>query len=523
MKINHSPIFAVEPKTDPTAPKRERERERSQIAQAAALMASFPLKSLNASSAEALKGLAERIPERMPECAPLCWGLHARLAFAHATLAPQVELYQMDDLKCEYARIVVNFVKLLKAKPLLVRLAKSDALVNVIEGLHARLDAVFIGLGLGEADEMTRWKREWADGIAEQQAQLLELVPRSTGRRLVNEINGDKMLKEALMALYGSLNQQGQAQAILELRQKTYDRVAKCTHDLGLRLFKWFISIEDVEFEDEAIGIGTFSGASRGTWLHDGKRQDVVIKTLFRETNESDEEPFLKQLQFWYALPPHPNILQLYGGSHVSSPPFFVCENAHGGDMMTFLGTKRDELLFWPLFLQFAEGLKFLHKRNVVHGGLKCNNVLVGKGNTAKIADFGFSRVRSLSLGLSKDGSKAQDQAVRWMATEALNPIGLDEPLPESDLYSLGMCMVAAITQEIPFGYDLTDDEVTKMISNGESHPRPDEATDEAWELISRLCAPVYQDRPSLDNVIADIRALVEQGAKQAVARSRGE
>ncbi|RLN70626.1 hypothetical protein BBJ28_00024167 [Nothophytophthora sp. Chile5] len=164
------------------------------------------------------------------------------------------------------------------------------------------------------------------------------------------------------------------------------------------------------------------------------------------------------------------------------------------------------------MFLQLAEGLKFLHDKKFVHGGLKCNNVLVGEDNTVKLADFNFSRIRSLSLGLSENGAKAQSVAVRWKPRELLNQCGSELPRLESDIYSLGMCMIEAHTQEPPFGF-INDDEVAEKIDSGEIPSRPAELSDVEWEFISQLCAVDYSKRPTIDEVIATIRTFDEQTA----------
>ncbi|OWZ01666.1 Serine/threonine protein kinase [Phytophthora megakarya] len=449
---------------------------------------------IKAQSNDVLVDLDERISTRMPESTILFRDLFTRLELAHDHVAK----HPQDKVRDAYNKILVRFTRLLKTKPLLVRLAKSDTTLVVIKELHHNLDSIFEILDLEDTSE---WKHNWDEGCAEQQTILENLVSGRSAFRLANEVDGDKKLKNVIMQLRGAI-QMDPTGELAQLRQSTLDGVLDCSNISGMDIYEWFVSREDVDYEDEAIGlVGTFAEARRGMWLHNGERRDVVVKTLFFDTDDSNEDKFLKQLIFWYKLADHPNVLKLFGGNHVCSPPFFVCEDAHGGNLLEFLETKENQKHFWKVFLDVAKGIKHLHDHKIMHGAMKGNNILIGEGNVAKIADFGFSSVRSISLRLSELGSAALSQSVRWESKEVLEASDTDEPLLESDIYAFGMCMIEAITAEIPFGMD-DDDDVNNWICEGNAPRRPSRATDDVWELISKLCDPDFHKRPSIDDVI---------------------
>ncbi|EJD41837.1 kinase-like protein, partial [Auricularia subglabra TFB-10046 SS5] len=61
------------------------------------------------------------------------------------------------------------------------------------------------------------------------------------------------------------------------------------------------------------------------------------------------------------------------------------------GNLLDFL-RRRPYAPRQSLILQVAEGIDFLHRSvGLVHGDLKCENVLVASGETAVLADFGLS------------------------------------------------------------------------------------------------------------------------------------
>jgi serine/threonine protein kinase len=67
----------------------------------------------------------------------------------------------------------------------------------------------------------------------------------------------------------------------------------------------------------------------------------------------------------------------------------YVC-----GDLLGFIRKrgKLSELVSKLIFKQLIEGLKYIHKKNVIHRDIKLDNILIDLTNTVKICDFGVSR-----------------------------------------------------------------------------------------------------------------------------------
>ncbi|KAE9233278.1 hypothetical protein PF004_g9701 [Phytophthora fragariae] len=76
-------------------------------------------------------------------------------------------------------------------------------------------------------------------------------------------------------------------------------------------------------------------------------------------------------------------------GCHVGSP-FFVCEFATNGTLVSYLRKYPDEL--WAKLHEAALGVQYLHARNVVHGDLKGNNIVIGSDKKAKSRGLCFWR-----------------------------------------------------------------------------------------------------------------------------------
>ncbi|RLN51689.1 hypothetical protein BBJ29_008848 [Phytophthora kernoviae] len=437
-------------------------------------MDSFPITGLRGGppSRKALEGMDTRC-KRMPENEETCHRLYQQLIFLHDFVLP---LEAEDPSKRQYIDVIVRLIKIMRRTPLLLRLANSGALVQNLKGLQLQLDQVQKDIGQGTPD-MTLREEQWDNDRAQQYQKLQERSPE-----------------------------------MVKLKQETFDRVSKYAQLTGLQMFTWFIPIDNVEYEDEAIGNrGTFGDVGRGTWTTKGKRLNVVVKRLFPELSANSDQDFLKQLELWSSIPEDRHILKLFGGSHVSSPQFYVCEDAHNGNLDEFL--EDNSKFFWQMFLDVAEGIKVLHSRNIFHGGLKCSNILVGADYTAKLTDFGFSSVRSLSAGLSERSAKATGQSIRWKPKEVLEEVGDEEPQYASDIYSLGMCLIEALSHEPPFG--MNDDlDVMKFILQGKMPDKPEDVSDDTWDLITRISCTDPKKRLSLDEVIKEFGARAAEERK---------
>ncbi|EGZ19960.1 hypothetical protein PHYSODRAFT_460208, partial [Phytophthora sojae] len=164
-------------------------------------------------------------------------------------------------------------------------------------------------------------------------------------------------------------------------------------------------------------------------------------------------------VKIWYKLR-HPHIVQLFGACHINQP-FFV----------------------WTKLHEAALGLSYLHSHGVVHGDLKCNNILIGSDGHAKLTDFGLS---FMSDTTQMRHHQPVVGAVRWKAPEVLRGEG---PTFASDIYSFGMCILEVVSGEIPWGTNLPDAVVKYQVLKKKRLPkRPENFRDEAFALIEGTC-----------------------------------
>lgn len=98
---------------------------------------------------------------------------------------------------------------------------------------------------------------------------------------------------------------------------------------------------------------------------------------------------------------------------------------------------------------QLAIGLRAFHRREMLHQDLRPENVIIDASGTAKIIDFGSTRVAGvLEANPSTDGEDILG-TLQFTAPEYF--IG-DPGTPRSDLFSLGVIAYQMLTGRLPYG-----------------------------------------------------------------------
>jgi len=130
----------------------------------------------------------------------------------------------------------------------------------------------------------------------------------------------------------------------------------------------WFMPKNHVVFHREAFARGSFGSVYRGVW---GPGTEVVVKCLVADEStitSKARDKILAEISIWHQLN-HPNVIKMLGASHVSSPPFIVCEEAPYGNLFEFLAkSEQNGRWMWRLLYQAALGLQYIHGMKVVHG-----------------------------------------------------------------------------------------------------------------------------------------------------------
>ncbi|EEY67425.1 protein kinase [Phytophthora infestans T30-4] len=435
------------------------------------------------------------VAEFMRENEEICRRVYERMKFVNE------ELYKITDetvlrqnrVLFMYGRTISDFLTFLKRqsqKSLIKRLASNRKVVDAIQDFHSDMDELFKLLNIVHMVEMAKWKQEWEEDRKRIHQQMADIL--ANGQSIHAEIQSSgSTLKEGLAMIKYELEHKKEQNdpEQLKLMHKAFKTVVRTSKAKVPVVPEWFISSDDVEFDaKDQFDCGSYGSVHRGVW---GKGAKVVIKCLLMDDDQAMKS-FIKEVDVWNKLS-NPHIVKLFGACHVSTPAFFVCEDAIHGNLADYLMEDKSE--------------------KVVHGDLKCNNIVIGGDDKAKICDFGFSYIRSQSVGLS---AKAQTDTVRWKAPECLMPMGESDadaahnPRFASDVYSFGMCIVEAFSDEPPYALD-DDDTILEKVFSGEEYHRPEGLKDDEWQLVQRLTEPDWDKRIGISAAIDELQRFAER------------
>lgn len=451
----------------------------------------------------------------MKENQHACVKVETRFSEIHTQLQlmAQKGTLPKNDALAKYTDLLERFYLFLKKqhnKNVILRLAAAKGVLQKIQDFHEDMDQLFKLLNLAHMDAMASWQQSWEQDKLHQQQQL-EMVVGNTGM-LLKELHDQRAQVEALTLLKFEVERSGEDAEEVALLKSAFKKVVSVSQVEVQKIPGWFLPPDDVDFNAEPFSRGSFGTVHRGIW---GVGTDVVVKCLM-DSNERAKESFLKECHIWHGMN-HPHVLKMFGACHVSAPPFIVCEYADHGSLDGYLSRKTTtRATTWKLLYQTSLGLEYLHARTIVHGDLKCNNVLVA-GDAAKLADFGFSFFCDRA---SLTSSKPQTGATRWKAPELL--LG-GTPSLASDVYSFGMCILEAVTGDAPWGM-VDDESVRQLVQEGQLPLRPKELDEKVWRLVQQMCCKDPAQRLKLKLVAEQLNKIyLAEQEQQATSISDGD
>ncbi|KAG0608811.1 hypothetical protein M758_8G134600 [Ceratodon purpureus] len=181
-----------------------------------------------------------------------------------------------------------------------------------------------------------------------------------------------------------------------------------------------------------------YSYLERGIQLGRGGAETVVYKTIYHRGNVAEKrsvtaynEDFKRELTVLADLKHHPNIVTLIGFAMGSRSCSIIMEMMDGDlhDLMRMRMSERKTTPTGPfslkdavqIMLRIAQGMHYVHQKNVVHRDLKSHNILVKTTSNArqpgvKVADFGLSEKLKPGFNLVRFNIGT----VSWMAPEVM-------------------------------------------------------------------------------------------------------
>jgi beta-lactam-binding protein with PASTA domain/predicted Ser/Thr protein kinase len=176
----------------------------------------------------------------------------------------------------------------------------------------------------------------------------------------------------------------------------------------------------------------------------------VALKVLYDRFAEDSEfvERFRREASHAAGLN-HQHIVAVYDRGEWEGTSYIAMEFVDGQTLKQVIQAEApmDPVRAIDLITQVLRAARFAHRRGVIHRDLKPHNVIVDEEQRAKVTDFGIARAGASDM--TQTGSIMG--TAQYLSPEQAQGHAVT---PQSDLYSIGICLYEMLTGRIPFEGD---------------------------------------------------------------------
>ncbi|MGP3971670.1 serine/threonine-protein kinase [Streptomyces sp. 6N223] len=214
----------------------------------------------------------------------------------------------------------------------------------------------------------------------------------------------------------------------------------------------------------------------------------------------------------------HPNVVTVYDVVIEDGRPWLVMELVRGESLAEVLETGTIESREAArIGLAVLDALAAAHEAGVLHRDVKPANVMLGRHERVVLTDFGIAQMEG-EQGLTTTGAFVG--SLEYTAPERAAG---QRPGPESDLFSLGVLLYAAVEGVSPFRRTNSGATLQALMS---ADPQPPvRAPGPLGELVMRLLAKRPADRPrpeEIRRILKEVIAAPPVDATVAATRLAG-
>ncbi|KAM9694397.1 tyrosine-protein kinase Fer isoform 4-T12 [Trichechus inunguis] len=263
---------------------------------------------------------------------------------------------------------------------------------------------------------------------------------------------------------------------------------------------KWILNHEDVSL-GELLGKGNFGEVYKGI-LKD--KTAVAVKTCKEDLPQELKIKFLQEAKILKQYD-HPNIVKLIGVCTQRQPIYIIMELIPGGDFLSYLRRKKDELKLKQLVkfsLDAAAGMAYLESKNCIHRDLAARNCLVGENNLLKISDFGMSRQED---GGVYSSSGLKQIPIKWTAPEALN---YGRYSSESDAWSFGILLWETFSLGVCPYPGMTNQQAREQVERGYRMSAPQHCPEDVFKIMLKCWDYKPENRPKFTDLQKELTTI---------------
>ncbi|XP_063535454.1 raf homolog serine/threonine-protein kinase Raf isoform X1 [Cydia strobilella] len=286
----------------------------------------------------------------------------------------------------------------------------------------------------------------------------------------------------------------------------------------------WVIPADEILI-GARIGSGSFGTVYKAHW-----HGPVAVKTLNVKTPTPAQLQAFKNEVAVLRKTRHCNILLFMGC--VSKPSLAIvtqwCEGSSLYQHLHVLETHLPMLYLIYVARQAAQGMDYLHAKNIIHRDLKSNNIFLRDDWSVKIGDFGLATAKVRWSNTQSPGGVLWQQptgSILWMAPEVIR---MADPAPytfRSDVYAFGIVLYELMAGVLPYNNLNNKDQILWMVGRGLLKPDPRLLRPDAPQALKRLfndCIKFDRDqRPLFLQILVSLEAMLR--ALPKITRSASE
>lgn len=222
----------------------------------------------------------------------------------------------------------------------------------------------------------------------------------------------------------------------------------------------------------------------------------------------------------------HCNIVRFFGLTELENDNYVISEYCGKGQLIDLIQNEKFDMtkeLQLSLALDIAQGMTYLHSKNIIHGHLSSSTCLIDSKWTVKVCDWEFNTLiqckdehTNLLYELHKKDPIDQSKYTKhfrdfWTAPEVLRIDYKCRPTSACDVFSFAIILQEIYTREDPYSEladDMTpEDVINAVVHEGRLRPKPSEE----MPLSVRQCMEISWsndplNRPSFDQILKMMR-----------------
>ncbi|KAF7303823.1 Protein kinase domain-containing protein [Mycena indigotica] len=204
----------------------------------------------------------------------------------------------------------------------------------------------------------------------------------------------------------------------------------------------------------------------------------------------------------------HPNLLPFFGIYYLDKRLCLVSPWMEAGNILAYLQTSQRPVIETErlsLMFDVAQGLRYLHGNNVVHGDLKAANILVTPSGRACIADFGLaSIVDTITVRFKQSTTTVNGGTVRYQSPELIHG---ERRNFASDVYAYACTCYEILVEKVPFYEVINEAAVIFKVLSGIRPSCPPQcaqslALRELWQIFKQCWEESTANRPLVGEIV---------------------